>query len=601
MKKLTSALMAILIVMSVVPMTLFSASAASAVPSGAKEYNGHTYYVFKSSVSWTKAKQYCENRGGHLATITSAKENNFVASLIDKKGIKNCWLGASDSSEEGTWKWVTGETFKYNDWGSGQPDNYQKEEHYLQVENDIWNDQNNEDLNVQGYVCEWDMTKTKASSVRLNKSSATVYYKGTGTIKVLNTEKTVKWSSSDTKVAKVSSKGVVTGVGLGTCYIYAKVGSKTLKCKVTVKDRSSSATVSFKTNGGGYFIKGESSAIVKFKLKSYDCAKVYVYIKNSSGDTVYKKTFTKLTKGEYYSFTWNGKNSDGEYVGSGSYRVLVKAGSKKSYSAYLSFKAKNDFADGNGTKANPFIVASTSQLKKIVKYPTAYFKQSKDLDFNYTAVGGFFSEDQPFTGTYDGAGKTIKNISGTAALFDTVGEKGTIKNVKMSNCSVVGKDSALLVKSNYGKVQDCDVNGVVTVTLNRTKAILGIIANKNYGTVSNCISSGNVSATVSNGEIEIGGIVGSNNSNGKIIYCSSKANLSANATYTWISNCGGIAGNNSGVINNCETSGTITSTGSYTHDRPGAIAGTNNGQIMSSYYTGASSVNIAGLNEGVIA
>ena len=52
MKKLTSALMAILIAMTVVPMTLFSASAASTVPSGAKEYKGHTYYVFKYPVEF---------------------------------------------------------------------------------------------------------------------------------------------------------------------------------------------------------------------------------------------------------------------------------------------------------------------------------------------------------------------------------------------------------------------------------------------------------------------------------------------------------------------------------------------------------------------
>ena len=48
-----------------------------------------------------------------------------------------------------------------------------------------------------------------------------------------------KWSSSNSKVARVSSKGIVTSVGKGTATIKCKITyptnkSKTIKCKVTV-------------------------------------------------------------------------------------------------------------------------------------------------------------------------------------------------------------------------------------------------------------------------------------------------------------------------------------------------------------------------------
>ncbi len=51
------------------------------------------------------------------------------------------------------------------------------------------------------------------------------------------TNKTVMWSSSNTKIAKVSEDGKVTAVKPGTAYIYCKVldSGKTAKCKVTVK------------------------------------------------------------------------------------------------------------------------------------------------------------------------------------------------------------------------------------------------------------------------------------------------------------------------------------------------------------------------------
>jgi hypothetical protein len=51
------------------------------------------------------------------------------------------------------------------------------------------------------------------------------------------TNKKVTWKSGNTKVATVSSSGVVKGVGAGTVYIYVYTvdGKKSAKCKVTVK------------------------------------------------------------------------------------------------------------------------------------------------------------------------------------------------------------------------------------------------------------------------------------------------------------------------------------------------------------------------------
>jgi len=54
-------------------------------------------------------------------------------------------------------------------------------------------------------------------------------------LSVLNTTKSVKWKSSNTNIAKVSSSGKVTGRSKGSCTITATVDGYTLKCKVTVK------------------------------------------------------------------------------------------------------------------------------------------------------------------------------------------------------------------------------------------------------------------------------------------------------------------------------------------------------------------------------
>ena len=443
--------------------------------------------------------------------------------------------------------------------------------------------------------------KKKAPAISAKKK--TVYYKSTATLKLKNYKGKVKWTTSNKKIAKVSSKGVVTGVAPGKCTITATAGKKKYKCTVTVKDRNVTASASFKVTGGGYFVKGESTATVTVKPKKYNAYKATVTVENAAGDTVYKKTLKKLTKNKKYTFTWNGKNTKGKYVSTGSYRVKVKIGSKVSYSDYLTFNAKNDFADGNGSKTNPFTVQSIAHLKKTVKYPSAYYKQVNDIDFNYTSIPSLFSADQPFTGTYDGAGKAIKNISGTAALFDTVGEKGTIKNVKMVNCSVVGEDSVLLVKNNYGKIYGCDINGNVTAT-GGIDTVSALAALSNYGTISNSKFSGTVNSNSSEYNAIAGGVVGYNAQSGKIISCSSSAKVHSK-THHWDAKAAGIASVNYGFINSCEATGEVSveldKSGYYLKPHIGGIAGDNLGQIISSYYLGSSVVNIAGQNSGVIA
>ena len=66
---------------------------------------------------------------------------------------------------EGTWTWVTGETFAYTNWWGGEPNN-QGGENYLTLDfrtsggdtkwNDLYDYLNNEDTNtwMQGYIIE---------------------------------------------------------------------------------------------------------------------------------------------------------------------------------------------------------------------------------------------------------------------------------------------------------------------------------------------------------------------------------------------------------------------------------------------------------------
>ena len=68
---------------------------------------------------------------------------------------------------------------------------------------------------------------------------------------VTGTAKKPKWKSSNPKVVKVNKKGVVTGKKLGKATITAKVGKKTLKCKVSVKKAIKVTKTTINIENGG--------------------------------------------------------------------------------------------------------------------------------------------------------------------------------------------------------------------------------------------------------------------------------------------------------------------------------------------------------------
>ena len=158
------------------------------IPAEAVEFNGHYYLVVDDPMYWSEAKTACEDRGGHLITITSKDEQKFVRKLVEESGTsKHYWLGATDNDDEGIWEWVTGEEMEYTHWCRHQPNNNSDDDpmgqDYMELqvtrgdqgdsEYMTWNDicesgvshvngESHEEApdycstKYFGYICEWD-------------------------------------------------------------------------------------------------------------------------------------------------------------------------------------------------------------------------------------------------------------------------------------------------------------------------------------------------------------------------------------------------------------------------------------------------------------
>jgi len=121
-----------------------------------QNYNGHSYYRSTGSATWTTARSNCLNMGGHLVTITTSGEQSFIFNIWPSG-----WIGLTDEVSEGTWRWVTGETYSYTNWNSGEPNNAGNEDYVQFVSNGRWNDlPNNYNL---PYVLEFEYLVTTSS------------------------------------------------------------------------------------------------------------------------------------------------------------------------------------------------------------------------------------------------------------------------------------------------------------------------------------------------------------------------------------------------------------------------------------------------------
>ncbi len=132
------------------------------------EKTGHYYDVitFENSISWYDAKDRAASHTykglkGHLATIASAEENQFIWKyLAAQAGVSSLHIGAFQSPKTAVpsenWQWITGEPWDYTNWSPGEPNDFKEVDEYhlmFWVYSGKWNDQS---ATLRGYIVEYE-------------------------------------------------------------------------------------------------------------------------------------------------------------------------------------------------------------------------------------------------------------------------------------------------------------------------------------------------------------------------------------------------------------------------------------------------------------
>ena len=100
--------------------------------------NGHTYALTLARDTWTASEAAAVAAGGHLVSITSQAEQDFVvANFLTGAGATSpFWIGLTDQPNHDSrsyTNWTTGEAVTYANFFPGEPNNLKSDEDYVAI------------------------------------------------------------------------------------------------------------------------------------------------------------------------------------------------------------------------------------------------------------------------------------------------------------------------------------------------------------------------------------------------------------------------------------------------------------------------------------
>jgi Lectin C-type domain len=123
--------------------------------------NGDCYLAVTSEGTWSDARDDCRDRGTgwDLATIRDADEDAFVLTITGYEA----WIGATDTSNEGTWSWVGDDApffdvdgavpdDPYTNWSSNEPNDADGSDCLRMLTTGMWADLACD--SAKGHVCQ---------------------------------------------------------------------------------------------------------------------------------------------------------------------------------------------------------------------------------------------------------------------------------------------------------------------------------------------------------------------------------------------------------------------------------------------------------------
>ncbi|MBQ7793736.1 MAG: S-layer homology domain-containing protein [Clostridia bacterium] len=203
------------------------------------------------------------------------------------------------------------------------------------------------------------------------------------------------------------------------------------------------------------------------------------------------------------------------------------------------------------TEYAPVRISRAAELLGMITNPDMHYLLINDISFGgnvrWSVAADTLLVEEGFSGTFDGNGHTIRNLSvtrsqnGLCGLFGMI-SGGTVRNLRLEDVTLSGGELIGAVAAvSYGTIDNCIVENL-KVTTDEADAYIGGICGYNYGTVTNTEVTGDIVSDVRN--TVAGGITAHNE--GFINNTAYRGSIRTSKTGLAESVVGGICGYNSG-------------------------------------------------------
>ncbi len=179
------------------------------------------------------------------------------------------------------------------------------------------------------------------------------------------------------------------------------------------------------------------------------------------------------------------------------------------------------FAGGSGTALNPYKITTAQHLENMELYPAAHYILTGNITLTSAEQGQsnftpLFDDETMFTGTFDGNGYTISNLTiyntdtFYTGLFACIGEDGkvfdlTLESVHLQGTNYIGGVAGYAL----GAVTNCTVTGEIAYLSQNTYGVfLGGIAGRAENDLNGCTAEVAITANEVGGTTYAGGIAG---------------------------------------------------------------------------------------------
>lgn len=306
---------------------------------------------------------------------------------------------------------------------------------------------------------------------------------------------------------------------------------------------------------------------------------------------------------------------------------MILSISQKLAVAAVSEQSAGEFAGGDGTSENPYLIETKEQLNNIRNHLSSHFKMITDIEFvdaDFAEGGDFYNEGRgwesidSFSGNLDGNNHSIFNlyinsvseepvsIGFVCSNSGTISNLSVVGNIYVEIISILGTfgtpkiGGIVAVNGKTALLNNCMFNGNITVNYKNSKSNyscdIGGVAGWNKGTIISSINDSDINL-VAEGNAVVGGICGRSVNSGivgeyvAISRCENHGSISFYSETGTTNYSGGICGINGekAIVENCLNNGKISLETSTRTSAPdiyaSGIIGQNQGVISQCYNT----------------